>query len=275
VCSMGMTEKIPLTPEWLQFDKGINMLFELSLAGLFTGVISGFFGIGGGTVLVPVLIFMGFVIKDAIGISILQMAMSSIYGSYINSKSGLIDLKLILPIGIGGFIGATLSIFLVSRVSNQFLEILFLFFLFYAFYRVIRGKKSLDDGGEFIQPPNYILALIGSVIGFFAISIGVGGSLLLVPILVGFFHYDIKKAIATGLFFVIFSSVAGAISFSLAGKILYYEGLIVGFASLLGVKIGIELGKMSSHDLQKNLLLSFYSIVAIYMSLRIFAVISI
>jgi uncharacterized membrane protein YfcA len=248
----------------LEFDP------QMLLAGLFTGVISGFFGIGGGTVLVPMLIFIGIEIKEAIGISLVQMAMGSIYGSYLNSKNSLIDLSLILPIGFGGFLGALGSIFFVQSVSNEFLETLFLFFLFFAIYRVWKGKKSLEDGGEFSPPPKIVLVGIGGMIGFFAISIGVGGSLLLVPILVGFFHYDIKKAIATGLFFVIFSSVAGVISFSFGGEISYEKGLIVGFASLFGVQLGIWLGHKTSHNLQKKLLLAFYVSIAVYMSYRVF-----
>jgi uncharacterized membrane protein YfcA len=196
------------------------------------------------------------------------MAMASLFGSYLNSKRGLIDLSLILPIGIGGFIGALGSIHFVQIVSNQLLETLFFFFVLYALYRVF--SKKIVENAELHEPHKIVLILIGVLIGFFAISIGVGGSLLLVPILVGFFHYDIKKAVATGLFFVIFSSIAGVISFSIAGNILYFEGVLIGFSSLFGVWIGIELGKRVSHNLQKNLLLIFYSLVAIYMGSRLF-----
>jgi uncharacterized membrane protein YfcA len=246
---------------------------QMILAGISTGIISGFFGIGGGTVLVPMLIFIGLEIKDAIGISLIQMVMASIYGSYINSKNKLIDLNLILPIGVGGFLGALGSVFFVQSVSNEFLETLFLLFLFFAIYRVWKGKKSLEDDGEFSPPHKIVLVGIGTMIGFFAISIGVGGSLLLVPILVGFFHYDIKKAIATGLFFVIFSSVAGVISFSIGSEILYEDGILVGFASLFGVRLGIWLGQKSSQELQKKLLLIFYFLIASYMGLRVFQII--
>jgi uncharacterized membrane protein YfcA len=240
----------------------------LIFAGLFTGVLSGFFGIGGGTILVPFLMFIGYDIKGAIGISVLQMLLGSLYGSYVNSKKGLIDLSLILPIGIGGFIGALGSELFVENVSSKLLETMFLLFVVYAFYRVIKRKESSDEVIEFTPPSRYILVAIGVLIGFFAISIGVGGSLLLVPILVGFFHYNIKKAIATGLFFVIFSSLSGVITFSLAGMIPYYEGLIIGLSSIIGVRVGIWLGHLSSDEIQKNLLLIFYVVVALFLAKR-------
>ena len=60
------------------------MLVELIGVGIFIGVMSGFFGIGGGMILVPILVALGFGIKDAIGISIIQMVFISIFGSYLN-----------------------------------------------------------------------------------------------------------------------------------------------------------------------------------------------
>lgn len=57
----------------------------LVLAGIFVGVLSGFFGIGGGTVSVPILMYMGFDIKEAIGISVFQMLLSSIFGFFCTS----------------------------------------------------------------------------------------------------------------------------------------------------------------------------------------------
>jgi len=243
------------------------LIISILSAGVLTGVLSGFFGIGGGTILVPILLFLGFTIKEAIGISVLQMLMASLFGSYINNKNRLIDLNLIIPIGIGGFIGAIGSSFFVSLVSNETLEVIFLLFLIYAFFKVVRGSKG--DSGEFKQPHRAILLLIGTLIGFFSISIGVGGSLLLVPILVGFFHYDIKKAVATGLFFVIFSSLSGVINYSIAGTVDYFNGLVIGTASLLGVYIGIKLGHLSSEKLQKRLLLLFYGTVMVYLAIRL------
>jgi uncharacterized membrane protein YfcA len=244
------------------------LLITVVFAGVLTGVLSGFFGIGGGTILVPILLFLGFSIKEAIGISVLQMLMASLYGSYRNSRDRLIDMSLIIPIGVGGFFGAIGSTFLVESLSNEALEKIFLLFLLYALYRVFRGGNRNSSDGE-VKVHKAILLLIGAMIGFFAISIGVGGSLLLVPILVGFFNYPIKKAVATGLFFVIFSSLSGTISYSISGGIDYYYGSIIGTASILGVYIGIKLGKLSSDDLQKKLLMIFYSVVILYVGYRV------
>ena len=62
------------------------MELELIAFGLITGFTSGFFGIGGGSILIPMLLLIGFVMKEAVAISIMQMVFSSIYGSFLNSK---------------------------------------------------------------------------------------------------------------------------------------------------------------------------------------------
>jgi len=67
------------------------------------------------------------------------------------------------------------------------------------------------------------------VIGIFAISLGVGGSIMLTPILVGFLHYPIKKAVSAGLFFVTFSSISGLIAHIFAGDIDLKNALNCGF----------------------------------------------
>ena len=59
------------------------MELELLAFGLITGFTSGFFfGIGGGSILIPMLLVAGFAMKEAVAISIMQMVFSSIYGSF-------------------------------------------------------------------------------------------------------------------------------------------------------------------------------------------------
>lgn len=101
-------------------------------------------------------------------------------------------------------------------------------------------------------------------------TIGVGGSIILVPILVGFLHVPLKKAISAGLFFVIFSSVAGLISHAMIGHVDFKSGIIIGMSSLIGVYIGIYLKDKVDAVLQKKLLVAFYLSVVIYLVQRIF-----
>ncbi len=243
------------------------MIFELIFLGIGIGALSGFFGIGGGTILVPILLFMGYDIKVAVGISVVQMVFSSIYGSFLNYKKGTLAFDTVFTIGSGGFFGALLSGWVISVLSSQTLEYIFVVFIIIALSRMAY-KPAVYKQSRKVHP--FILFVIGAVLGVFAISIGVGGSILLVPILVGFLHFELKKAISAGLFFVVFSSISGLISLSLAGQIVFFDGLVIGAASLLGVFIGVHINVLTPSVLQKRLLLAFYILVLSYLLLRVF-----
>ena len=245
----------------------MNTFLELTALGIGVGTLSGFFGVGGGTVLVPALLLLGYDIKTAVGISVVQMVFSSIYGSYLNNKRGTLDMKLVSIIGAGGFSGAFFSGYVASFVSNKLLESIFFLFVLFALARLFIQTKEYTEEKK-VSP--LILYLIGTVIGFFSMLIGVGGSLMLVPILVGFLHVELRKATSAGLFFVVFSSVSGFISHALSGHIDYTSGIIVGFSSLVGVYLGIHLKHIASNTLAKRLLLFFYLCVIIYLAYRIF-----
>ncbi len=242
-------------------------MFELISLGISVGILSGFFGIGGGTILVPLLLMLGYETKTAIGISVLQMVFSSIYGSYLNNKKGSLDIAMVLVIGIGGFIGALLSGLIVSHIDDLTLEMIFLSFAIFALLRLFFKTKEHRDQREVNRA---ILFMIGVPLGALSMTIGVGGSIILVPLLVGFLHVPLRKAISAGLFFVIFSSVAGFISHAGLGHIDYKSGAVIGFASLFGVYAGIHLKEKVDAHLQRKMLVTFYFIVVSYLIYRIF-----
>lgn len=229
------------------------MSLELAIFGIITGFSSGFFGIGGGTILVPLLLATGFVMKEAVAISIMQMVFSSIYGSFLNAKKAKDVVKDGVILGIGGSIGGLLSGYIVPNVSNEFLQYLFIAILIFTIIKIFYSPAIQTEN---IQIRNtYVLILIGTVIGILAMSIGVGGSILLTPILVGYLKYDLKAATALGLFFVIFSSIAGFISTSYHGQMLFVEGATVGIGSLIGVYFGIKVKDMVKATSYKNYVL--------------------
>ncbi|MEN8146243.1 MAG: sulfite exporter TauE/SafE family protein [Campylobacterota bacterium] len=241
-------------------------IIELLFLGAAVGTLSGFFGIGGGTILVPALLMMGYDMKVAIGISIIQMVFSSIYGSYLNLKKGTLDIKMVGTIGAGGFVGALLSPYIIQTLSATTLEWIFLSFVLFALTRMFIKTKEHANGRS-VHP--VILFVIGVVLGAFAISIGVGGSILLVPILVGFLHVPLKNAVSAGLFFVVFSSLSGVIGLSYTGSIDYESGIIIGFASLVGVAGGVWLKHRAKDAHHKLALILFYVGVALYLLYRL------
>ena len=233
----------------------------LVLLGVITGFAAGFFGVGGGMLLVPMLLIAGFDMKSAVAISIMQMVFSSIYGSFLNHKQNKDILKDGFIIGSGGFAGGLLSGIIVPNVDGQYLKYLLLFIILLAIYRVAITSTLISKD---IKEQNKVsLVFIGFIIGMIAMSIGVGGSVMLTPILVGYMFYNLKDASSLGLFFVIFSSIAGFISLSLSGNMLYVEGATVGIASLIGVYFGIKIKNIVNIKSYKNLILGLYTVILI------------
>jgi len=228
------------------------MIIELAVIGIFVGFISGFFGVGGGTILVPILMYLGFDIKEAIGISIVQMVFSSMYGSYLNHKRGTLKLSSTIFFGIGGFVGGLGSGYVVDTLSSKTLTIILLLVIIFAIYKffatpAVSDKKEIEN--------RVLFFVIGVMIGVLAMSVGIGGALLLTPIMVAFLHFDIKKAVSAALFFVVFSSVSGFVSLSYYGYIDYYHGVIIGISSLIGVFFGISVAHKTDPKRHKNLIL--------------------
>lgn len=240
---------------------------ELLFLGSCVGFLSGFFGIGGGTVLVPALMLMGFAIKDAIGISSMQMVFSSIFGSYLNRKNRSLDLRMGLIIGSGGFVGAIFSGFMATKMDDALLESIFLLFAIFALVRLFIQPKTPKKQREVSE---WILFVLGIFLGVAGMLVGVGGSILLVPILVGFLHIDIKRAVSSGLFFVVFSSISGFASHYISRGVDLHSGIVVGLSSLAGVYLGIILKERVSVLLQRRLLVLFYLIIVIYLLFRLF-----
>ena len=234
-------------------------MISLLIFGVITGFIAGFFGVGGGMILIPMLLFAGFTMKNAIAISILQMVFTSLFGTFLSYKKNKALLGDGIFLGIGGFSGGLLSGYIVSFFTNEQLQYLFLFIVIFAIYRIISTSETQTK--EKTNHNKVLLLLIGFIIGMIAMSIGVGGSVMLTPILASYMYYNLKDASSMGLFFVVFSSVAGFISLSSHGEMLYYEGSLVGITSLVGVYFGIKVKNRVNITSYKNFILILYSII--------------
>jgi uncharacterized membrane protein YfcA len=239
----------------------------LILIGTLVGTLSGFFGIGGGMILIPLLMLVGIDIKMAIGISVLQMVFSSFYGSYLNYKKGSLVLGDGIWVGVGGFIGGFIGPRISEALSERTLEYLFFGLLVFALYRLFGAKAEHTEEVKSLNP--IVLFVVGVTIGIFAISLGVGGSIMLTPILAGFLHYPIKKAVSAGLFFVTFSSFSGLISHIGIGDIDLTKALIVAISSLLGVYVGIWLKDLVTAKNHKRYLMIMYIVALLILVKKI------
>jgi uncharacterized protein len=231
------------------------MTFELILLGIFVGTLSGFFGIGGGTVSVPILLYMGFGIKEAIGISVMQMVAGSMMAAWIHHKKQTYVVNDVKYFGYGGILGAAIGGYLITVLDATILEWLFLSIVAFTLGRLVLSNP-VPTRPEVINRPLY--TTIGGGIGVFSGMLGVGGSILMTPILVSFMGFTLKKASAVGLFFVMFTSASAFITLLWLGMINLYAGLSMAVSSLLGIIMGIWLLNLVKISRYKHILVLFY-----------------
>ncbi|MBF7066982.1 sulfite exporter TauE/SafE family protein [Campylobacter volucris] len=232
------------------------------IIGIFSGMASGIFGIGGGMIIVPFMLSLELSSHHAIAISVVQMIFASVFGSYLNYKKKNLILKDGLLIGLGGFIGAMFSGVLLTYFSDITLTSIFLcvsivFFLKFAFNQ----KSNIKDVNHSKILKNLILIICGIFTGIFAISLGIGGGLLITPILAYFLGYDTKKVVPLSLFFVIFASISGISSFvynDIIDKEILQIGILVGISSMFGVFLGIKIMEKINLKYHRIALLSIY-----------------
>jgi len=82
------------------------------------------------------------------------------------------------------------------------------------------------------------LAGIGLVAGFFGALFGVGGGIVIVPLLVMLCHFDQRTASATSLTAILVSSTAGAITYGIHGDVKPLAAAAIGLPAVLGVVAG-------------------------------------
>lgn len=231
------------------------MTIELALLGIGVGTLSGFFGIGGGTVSVPILLYLGFGIKEAIGISVMQMVAGSLMAAWIHHKKQTYVVNDIKYFGYGGILGAMVGGLLVKVLDANVLEWLFLSIVAFTLGR-LAFSNPVPTRPEVVNRPLY--AAIGSGIGIFSGMLGVGGSILMTPILVSFMGFPLKKASAVGLFFVMFTSIAAFGTLFWLGMINVEAGLVMALSSLVGIMMGIWLVNLVKISQYKQILVVFY-----------------
>lgn len=128
----------------------------LILAGLVSGIVGGM-GMGGGTLLIPVLtIFLSFAQKDAQAINLLAFIPMSIFALIVHIKNKLVDFKVGIPIILVGIFFSVGGSILANSLSNEFLRKIFgVFLLLVGLNQILQTILTLkqnnkpNGGGKF------------------------------------------------------------------------------------------------------------------------------
>jgi uncharacterized protein len=221
----------------------LEFLF-LGVIGIVGGMLSGLVGVGGGIVFVPGLFYIGgWRIQDAVAASLVIIIFSSLSGTMRNARSedpvnwrvaGLLSLAVAPSSLVGVFI---------SRVSPEVVvKVAFATVLIALAYPTARGGGEYDSDRKDLPIPLVVLA--GTLIGALSGLVGVGGGVVLVPLMVLGMGLTTKRAVSTSLAVVMFTGIVGAAGYVATGfrdvqDLLSLPPLIIG--SVIGAPLGVRI----------------------------------
>lgn len=219
-------------------------LLLLSIAGLFSGVLAGFLGIGGGTVLVPFLVALKYTPVQAVATSSLAILITSISGSIQNWRMGYFDFKRVISIGLPALVTAQIGVYLADRFPPYVLLFSFGLLLIANVYLVeLRKRLTANNHTISQQTVNPIIARIGtgSAAGILAGLFGVGGGIIMVPLQILLLGESIKVSIQTSLGVIVLTAISACAGHARSGNVLFVEGVLLGIGGLLGVQISTRI----------------------------------
>jgi hypothetical protein len=246
--------------------------WKLVLIGLAAGVIGGGLGVGGGIILVPLLVAVGFDQHRAHATSLAAIIFIAVAGAISFGVSGEINVALGVTVGIGGVLGSVIGASVMHRVSPKALTIVFALVLLVAAIRLITGADPLPGSSEFTAFAQTGIALvIGVIAGFFAGLAGIGGGVVIVPASVLLLGLSQHEAQGTSLVAIVFTAVAGTAVNIRNQRVRPMDGLLAGLGGVAGSLIGSQLAlaiEGRTLSLVFGFLVLFVALRSIYRVLR-------
>ncbi len=213
----------------------------LMLGGLVSGMLAGILGIGGGSVLVPLMVALGFTPINAIGTSSLAILLTSLSGSIQNWRMGYIDWRKISSLGLPALLTAQLGAAIAQYIPAAWLLFGFAALMLTNIYLVGLKQRSIAMASSLPATTRQKLlssTLTGCSAGLVAGLVGVGGGAILVPLQMLLLGETIKVAIQTSLGVVFLTAVSATIGHGINGHVLFSQGIILGIGGLLGAQFG-------------------------------------
>ena len=232
------------------------------LVGLAAGLISGSFGVGGGIIIIPgLVVFLQFTQRLSHGTSllaILPIAAAALVGFIFHDS---IDVVYGLFLGLGSIFGALLGTKLLGSISNIWLARIFSAVLFVAAARLF-VEIPVESKELSLSPPTaMVLVVIGVFIGVMAGLLGIGGGLVLIPILMIFFGTAAPVAKGTSLLVTLIAGTTGTWRNYRNANIDIPVALKIGLAGVPTALIGSQLAMVMS-DRVSNVLFALLLLVS-------------
>ena len=223
------------------------LLILFFLLGACISVLSGFFGVGGGFILTPLLMLFGFSPIEAVTTSLLFTLGTSFSGitTHIRYKNILWKNGIIL--GISGIAATQLARPFVLYLENKGLDdiVIPVFYIillsYFALTMFKQGKKTATTDSSSTSPSLIKMIFIGAFAGFVSTTLGVGGGFIIVPLSVALLGFEPKKAIGTSLFTIFLIVPVAFLSYAFTVTINYKISLLLVAGGLIGSSFGAKL----------------------------------
>ncbi len=252
-------------------EMSANVFLLLGMGGA-VGFLSGLFGVGGGFLMTPLLIFIGVPPAVAVSTEANQIVAASVSGVLAHWRRGNVDFKLGGVLLAGGFVGSTFGVslfsvlrglgqieFVISGAFVVFLGVIGVLMLFESARAIIRRRWPVGGARRklhqhywvhglplkmrFRRSKLYISALlplgVGFVVGMLAAIMGVGGGFIMVPAMIYLLGMPTSVVVGTSLFQIIF--VTANVTFLQAVQN-YTVDVLLALLLLAGGVIGAQFG---------------------------------
>jgi uncharacterized protein len=279
-------------------EMSVNFLVLLFM-GAAVGFLSGMFGVGGGFLITPLLIFYNIPPAIAVATGANQVIASSFSGSLAHFKRGTLDLKLGTVLLIGGIAGSSigaLAFALLRRVGQLDLVISLIYVIFLGTIgglmlvesvRAIRRSRSgvppiLKRSGQhnwihrlplkmrFRTSKLFVSVLpvlgLGAGIGFLAAIMGVGGGIIMVPALIYLLKVPTNIVVGTSLFQIIFVAAFTTIVQATAN---HSVDIVLAIALMIGGVAGAQYGAKAGQKLRGEQLRALLALLVLAVALRL------
>ena len=265
----------------------ITAVTILALTGIAVGFGQGLFGVGGSFIMVPVMFWLftalgiapDVAIKLAFGSSLLVVFPTAISGALAHTRKGAVWWKAGLILGVCGTIGALIGSTITSRfLSAAILKPVFGLVISLGALQMLAGRLPEVEDNPKERP--LIWACLGFSTGVFSGLLGIGGGLILVPVLVMGLKFKMHRAVGTSLGMIVFTSFSGALGYLVNGlSVPNLPPFSIGYVNLLACAClavtsipAAQLGARTAHKLPAVQLRYLFTAVMFYIALRMIGV---
>jgi uncharacterized protein len=265
----------------------IETILILLAVGAAAGTLAGMFGVGGGIIIVPSLIWVygilnitsPYIVHIAIATSLFTMIFTSISSAYKHFRNGNVITTAAIIIGLA----SSVTVYFFSRIAillpgATLAKLFSVIILAVGLKLLFDRKKEEDTGADHGKNFNkFYCMLIGFVTGTISAFSGLGGGGFAVPLMHYILKYNIKKAIGTSTLAVMITAIAGVISYIInkpadlqfshytLGTVDLYYSLPIIAGSIIFAQLGVWINKKTHHFVLTKLFAVFILIVSVMM----------